>query len=110
MHLLEMLADLLQRKAERIEAFGRLAGHAADQAVAADRAELLGVLMEDGLDLAEIGRSLPRTQRVGARAKEIARDLGDAPDLRLQARLRLRRQLAADRAAEDDDVVAQPER
>src|ERR1700748_728757 len=50
MHLAQVLAHLLQRKAEREEAFGGLAGHAAGQAFVADLVEGIGMGPERGLD------------------------------------------------------------
>src|SRR6516164_5008249 len=98
-----MLPELIEREAERKEAFGGFAWHVAGQPVPAHRTELLDVVAECALDRVKSRRRLSLTQSGTASAEVVACHRLDFSERWRQASRDFLGQLAAHRAAEHDD-------
>jgi hypothetical protein len=108
MYLAEMLVHLVEGESEREEPLGGLAARPANEAVAPHCIERRGMGGEGLLNVNQGRRLRARAQRGSAGAQEIFDRRRNLPHRRRELRLNLIRQIAADCAAEDDDVMAQP--
>ena len=107
-HFEEMFAKLFECEAERKEAFGRFAFHVPRQSLAPHRSECLEVVPESELDgVQSRGRPLI-AQGGGAATEKVANRSLDVAGQRLQPCSDVLGQLAADDAAQQYDVMAQP--
>jgi hypothetical protein len=108
MEIAQVAPQLLEREAEREEAFCYLAGHAARQTLIADRDDCRRVGIERRFYAIEVGRLSLSEKRSPARPKKILHgrsNVGDGFEARVQA-FGQRRDCGA---PNHDEVVAQPQ-